>query len=213
MNHNSYIFFVALHHTKSMNLTYFIVAIVIVVLVGMLQVGIMVDYNLLLNIGTIKLQLFGWLTVFSSKVSIIGDYLNFSNEKAKVIKIKLDLNDISLQFFNELGTYLKNKLVPLHLNTNLELCLEHPLWVSIISGLFQGIGGVLEQKFSQNNQLTTNFKVTSGFRHNILILHAKFTFFITLYDLIWSIIRSIIVVRRKHEKQPTKQRKQEGTNH
>lgn len=185
-----------------MNVYLVIIAVVIIILTLRIKINLDFEYNLLNNIGSIKVKLFKFVTIFNSKITIIGDYLNFSSQKAKVIKVKLDINDINIKFFNELSRYLKQKIYPVHLATNVNFCLENPFMAAILSN---SINLILSNMFFniklKNNEINVANNVTTGYRHNIIILNFSFSFIITIYDLIWSLIKTTLVIRREHEKE------------
>lgn len=178
-----------------------IFAVIIVFITLMITINIQINYDILLNVGNIKIKIFKYIPIISSNITIIGDYLNFSNKKAKVIKIKLDINDFSIQFFNEFSSYIKQKILPLKLVTNGQICLENAFAVSIASAFLKLLTTIILMKLQLTYQdLDVENNIISGYRHNILTVNFEFAFAIAIYDLIWSIIRSLIVIRRKHEK-------------
>lgn len=185
-----------------MNVYLVILSVVIIILTLRIRIDISLEYNLFNNIGTIKLKIFNFITIFNSKIAIIGDYLNFSREKAKVIKIKLDINDINIKFFNELSQYLKQKIYPLHITSNVNLCLENPFAAAVLSNSIHLIlSYVFYHLKAKNHEINISNKVTTGYRHNIIDFHFRFAFIITIYDLIWSLIKTTLVIRREHEKE------------
>lgn len=183
-----------------MNALLVVVATVLIISVLMLSININVNYDVFQNIGTVVVKVM-FFTIFNSNFSVIGDYLNFSNQKSKIIKVKLDINDISIQFFSELGSYIKNKILVTKLNNNLTLCLENAFLVSIISAIINIFSNIFFTiaKNKYEDLECINY-INTGYRHNILQINFTFKFIITIYDLVWSLVRTILVVRRKNEK-------------
>ena len=91
--------------------TLIILTVFIVILTLTLFITVDFEYDILRNFGKIKVLLFKIIPIFWAKITIAGEYLNFSNKKNKVIKIKIDLNDAKLQFLNDVGAYLKKKII------------------------------------------------------------------------------------------------------
>ena len=183
-----------------MNYALLTVSIMLFVFTIMVPICLRVSYDLFSNIGTVQVKAFG-ITMFQSKITIIGDYLNFSNDKAKVIKVKLDINDFSFQFFNEFSGYIKNKILPTYFLANVQICLENPFVASMIAGSLKTIVSYMVVRFlATNHDMEAKSVIESGYRHNIITIKMQFAFVVTFYDLLWSVIRSVIVIRRRNEK-------------
>lgn len=178
-----------------------IISVLLLVFTITISINIYFDFSLLENFGTVKLKIFKYITIFSSNVTIIGDYLNFSHKKSKVIKIKLDINDVNIQYFNELGGYIKNKILPLKLKLYFAVCLENAMASSLISSVLSLFLNLYMFSIRLNNKdMILQNEVTTGFRHNLIFIKFNFIFIVTLYDLIWSLLRTAIIIRRDYGK-------------
>ena len=183
-----------------MNAVYITITVVILIITLRIRIEIKLEYNLLNNIGTINIRLFKFFTILNSQITVIEDYLNVSTNK-KIIKIKLDINDFKIKFFNELNRNLNPKIHITQLYNNINFCLENPFMASVFSNTIRLVFNHLLYKVKlRNKDAEINNIITTGFRHNIIIINFKYAFIITLFDLVWSIIKTILVLRRDDEK-------------
>lgn len=195
-------FFVQFTNNITMFIVQIIAAILIILITLTLTVSVELNFNVLKNIGVLKIKVFKIITIFNSRVSVVDEYLNFSNKKSKIVKIKLDVNDKSVQYFNELSNYIKTKILPLKLIFIANICSENSSVSSLASSFLNVVVSFYYLTIANRRpDMLLQREINTGFRHNIVEFNLKFVFVVTLYDLLWSATRSALVLRRGNEKQ------------
>lgn len=197
-------FFLHFTNNITMLILQIIAALLIIFITLTLTASVELSFNVLKNIGVLKIRVFKVITIFNSRVSVVDEYLNFSNKKSKIVKIKLDINDRSVQYFNELTKYIRTKVLPLKLVFVADICSENSSVSSLLSGFINVIISFYYLTISSKRpDMLLQREINTGFRHNIIEFSLKFVFVVTLYDLFWSAVRSTLVLRRGNEKQKT----------
>ena len=177
-----------------------IVAVVLLLITATLYVNAEVEYDILNNIGKIKIKLYKTLTIFSSGITISDSYLNLNKKDNKVIKIKIDFDDEKFQFFKDIETYLIHKLYPTEINVAAVVAFENP-FLSCIVGSIVGIFTNLmlaRAKNSIKDVYVYNF-IQTGFRQNMLKFNIKISIVFSLYDYFWAYLKAY-KARKKREK-------------
>lgn len=177
-----------------MVLAIFIFFLIIVLLVVDFRISVVVYYDLKTNIGKIKLKVFG-LSVFSGEFSLVGDYINFVENNKKVIQIRLvDIDEKTLKFINDIVKSFVRRINLLKIYLYSIICGENPFGTSIFSGALSSVMGVgttlLQAKYPYAMCSST---VATDYLTDRFVVGANSTIVINLYDLLWSLIRTIYV--------------------
>lgn len=190
-----------------MNIVYILLAIFILIISLSIKVYAFFRYDLLNNVGTIKIKVFGIITIFKSKITLIGEYLNLTPEKENVIPIKIELNNVNIKYFQSLYKRLQKKLYSTKLQCYVEMCLENAQIAALMSTVLNNIITLYFIKVAQSNKDIELYKqINTGFRHNVIETEFHYKFIITLYDFIWTAINTYIIVRRETKNEKRQQR-------
>lgn len=180
-----------------------VVAIVIIFILTLtLFISASLEYDLLNNEGKIKVFIFKIIPIFVSSITIAGEYLNFSKKKNKVIKIKIDLNDKQVQFFNDVTTYLLKKITPIEIRVNTLLALDNPFYGCLINGTINTLISVAYAYIlSKNTDIKLYKNVQTGFRQTEVKFYVYISLLFSLYDYFWAYLKAYkLQKRREHEK-------------
>lgn len=179
-----------------------VVLILLLIVMATINVSLKIEYDLLENVGSLKLKLFNLIPIFVSKITIAGEYLNFSKNKGKVIKIKIDLNDDSVQFFNDVGTFLKKKITLLKLHAAFLVCFENPSVSTMVGSMLNIVISIIFSKIlTYTNDVDLQKKVATGFRQLELKTNINLSVAFSLYDFVWALLKAYkLKIRRAHEK-------------
>lgn len=182
--------------------TLIILTVITIILTLTLFITVDFEYDILRNFGKIKVLLFKIIPIFWAKITIAGEYLNFSNKKNKVIKIKIDLNDAKLQFLNDVGAYLKKKIRLTNVNVMALVCFSNPCFACYLGGFLNIVVSILyAQILAKNTDINLQKNIQTGFRQNELKLKINASLIFSLYDYFWAYLKAYKQqVRRKHEK-------------
>ncbi len=184
-----------------MKLSFIIISSLIILLAIDLRVKVYLSYDLIKNWGNIKIKLFG-ITIFNSKISLIGNYFNFIRDNKKVIQIKINLDNNNLKFLKKVLSYYKRKIFVLSLFTDVYLSGTNPYLTTIMGGTLRSAGGNLDSYLQAKNQFTEiKTNVLLGYSANYLEFEIYSHVLLNLFDFIWSVIT--VIFRKgvkKHEK-------------
>lgn len=185
-----------------MKTTLIIFSVLIFLVLVTIHISIYFEYNLLENVGKIKVVLFKFIPIFISQITIAGEYLNFSKNKGKVIKLKIDLKDDNVQFFNDVSTNLKHKIVPIKLHTSALICFENPCLSAYIGSMLNIVVSVLfAQILTHTTDIDLQKNIQTGFRHYELRFMINIELLFSLYNFAWAILKAYKQkIRRKNEK-------------
>ena len=177
-----------------MVLAIFIFFLIIVLLVLDFKINVIAYYNLKTNIGKIRLKVFG-LTVFSGEFSLVGEYINFVENNKKIIQIRLvDIDEKTLKFLNDIVKSFIRRINLLKIYSYSIVCGEDPFSTSICNGTLSSIMGMgtafLQAKYPY---ASCSSNVCTDFLTDRFVVGLDSTIVINLYDLLWSIIRTIYV--------------------
>lgn len=176
-----------------------IVAVVIVIITVTLNIGLNVKYDLLKNIGNIKISVFG-ITVFKVDVSLIAGYFNLIRKNKKIIQIKINIDKDSFKFVNDISNNFKQKIYLSKIEFEAFVCSKSAKNISELAGLLYVITGVVGSKIKANNSETIiENKINIGYLNEQLKIGIKANVLICLFDIIWAISKAI-TQRRVYEK-------------
>lgn len=187
-----------------------VLTVLIIILSISLHITLEIEYDILKNYGKIKVKLFKIITVFSSGITFVGEYLNLSKRHNKVVKIKIDINDKQLQFFNDVGKYLKKKITLLNLNINTLICFMNPNLSCLLSSIINIFVSLLFSKILvMNNDVKLIKNIQTGFRQNNFIINLNASILLSIYDYFWAYLKALKnKIRREHEKNGKQKRMQ-----
>ena len=174
-----------------------IFSITIVVLSISYFITISVKYDLLNNSGKLMFYLFK-IPIFWLNFTFIGEYLNFTNRKNKVIKIKIDFNDDKLIFFKDVSSNLFKKIYINKIDLNMVVGLENPVISSLLCAEINMIISCLYSYFStkfKDINLLKNINV--GYRHNCIVFDFKISLMVSIYDYLWAYLKAYKQYRRR----------------
>lgn len=190
-----------------MTVVLIIIAVLIFLITATLFINIRFEYDVLNNVGKIKVMLYKTLILFSSGITISDSYLNLNKKGNKVIKIKIDFNDENFQFVQDLQTYLFHKLYPTEINFGAVIASENPFIASMMGSTLGIIINLLlaRAKNSVRDVKVTN-NVQTGFRQNMFKVDIKLSVVLSIYDFLWAFLKAYKAkVRRREKKRRNKQ--------
>lgn len=167
-----------------------VLTILIFIITINLFINVSVNYDIVKNLGRIKIKLF-FFTILDAEVSLIAGYFNFFRKNKKVIQIKIDLNDKNFKFIEYAGKFFLEKITLTDCYSEITLGLGDPSlssiacgYVTIINGLIKSyIYNTFDDVKVKNNVNVDFFNYSSEFRLNIQL-------FITIFDFVWSFIKA-----------------------
>lgn len=193
-----------------MNIGYIVATLIIIIISVSLSIKLHFKYDLLKNIGLIEIKLYGIIPLLISRITLIGEYLNFTPEKENVIPIKIELNNINIEYFNRLIGKIKHKLYSSYLCTHAVISIQDASLSAIVSSLINVSVSILYSKISANNKdIKLEKYIQTGFRHNLIIADISYKFRITLFDFMWTAINTIIIIRKEIRNERQRQQKQQ----
>lgn len=156
-----------------------------------LRVKLYFNYDVLKNIGNIKLKLFG-ITIFKSQVSLIGEYFNFIKGNKKVIQIKININNKNIEIIKDTFSYYLKKIFFICFYNSFTISSTNPFLCTMVAGSLKSAGGVLDSIVNSKYPNTKfNSNVNVGFIENAFKVELYTHLLINLFDLIWSFIKTI----------------------
>lgn len=190
-----------------MTVVLIIIAVLIFLITATLFLNIRLEYDILNNVGKIKVKLYKTIVLFSSGITISDSYLNFNKKDNKVIKVKIDFNDENFQFVQDLQTYLIHKLYPTEINLAMVVASENP-FLACMAGTVMGVivSIILAHAKNSVGDVTTVNNVQTGFRQNMFKVDIKLSIVLSIYDFIWAFLKAYKAkVRRREKKRRNKQ--------
>ena len=160
-------------------------------------ITISINYDVFNNSGKLSFYVFK-IPIYWLNFTFIGEYLNFSNKKNKVIKIKIDLNDEKLIFFKDVANSLKRKIYFYKISSNILIALENPFIASLLCGevnIF--LCSLYSYLLIKNKDIMINKNVKIGYRHNKILLNFNFSLMVSLYDYLWSYFKAYKQQKRR----------------
>jgi hypothetical protein len=163
-----------------------------------------------LNIGEFKIKIFNIL-LFKGNFSVKQNLIEIRG-KDKNVKINLNFTKKQLKFIKIFNNNLKSKIYLDGLYLDNLICMEDAFACSMLSGVFELISNILISKIKCNNEdVKVGNIINSGFRHNLIIIKLNMDVYISLFDLVWAIMVSVISNRglyNEKSKKRTMYRKQ-----
>lgn len=184
-------FFLLLANTKYMKTVLFVVLILIILITFTLDVGVKINYNILKNIGEVKLKLFG-IKVFSGEISIIAGYFNFIRKNKKVIQIKVDLSDKNFRFVKDLSDNFKQRIYLKNFSSEFVVCSKSAKNVSVLAGNLNVINGYVSSRLlADNSDTTISSVVLVGYLNEYLWAEITATIYVCIFDVVWAFLKAI----------------------
>lgn len=174
-----------------MELWLFIVLNIVIVIISVIRIGASFTYNLLNNIGHIKITIFG-IPIFSKDITFYISPSDLSNKD--VLHIKLNFKHNSFRYFKSVVEEIIGKiyLQKIELISYVGLK-DNASSTSLITGyngiLFSGMQSYIK---SRNLDVKLNFKINTDWFENRLSVLSNFIIYISIYDIIWCIIYALI---------------------
>lgn len=176
-----------------------IVAVVIVVITITLNIGLNVKYDLLKNLGNVKISVFG-ITIFKVDVSLIAGYFNLIRKNKKTIQIKIKIDKDSFKFVNDISNNFKQKIYLSKIEFGALVCSKSAKNISELAGALYMLSGIVSSKIKASNiETSIDNKINIGYLDEQLKLKIKANILICLFDIIWAIVKAI-TQRRAYEK-------------
>ena len=85
------------------------------------------------------------------------------------------------------------------------ICMEDAFASSMLSGVLELISNLMISKIKCNNRdVKVGNIINSGFRHNLIVVKLNMDMYISLFDLLWAIMVSVISNRRLYNEKSKK---------
>lgn len=195
-----------------MYVAFFILLALLLVLVLPLKFNVYLNLNVLKNRGYIKLKLFS--------IKFLYFKLKYKNKKIILNNIKttkeinLDINKQNIDFMNELQAqlvkrlYLKN--LKLYLNVGVK---ENPFANAMLGASLEVLLSIVSSiiKFHKPTA-DVNYKICTYYEKNIGIINIDFAISISITNLIISLLRSKLIIKRKEQIKNESKRKYKRKN-
>lgn len=195
------IFFIFFSNTKNMTVSLIVVAVLIFVVSATLYFNISLEYDVLNNVGKLKIRLYKIIVLFSSGITISDSYLNFNKKRNKVIKIKIDFNDEGFQFVQDMQTYLIHKLCPTKINFAAVVASENPCLASMTSTILNVMVSSFFARIKNSvGDVTIKNNIQTGFRQTMFKLDVKLNVLVSLYDFVWAFLKAYKARVKRREK-------------
>lgn len=177
-----------------MVLAVFIFFIIIVVLTIDIRVSVKVNYDFDTNIGSMTFKMFG-IKLYDIQFSLVGDYINFVQNNKKIVQIRLlDIDTKTIKLFEDISKSFVKRINPLYLGANIIVSSENAFVVSLAYGALQTFMGALSSMIiAQNEHVSLENKINMDYFTDSFVVCGKGVFLINLYDLMWSIVRSLYI--------------------
>ena len=174
-----------------MELWLFIVLNIIIVVISTIRFGVTFTYNILSNIGHIKITIFG-IPIFSKDITFYISPSNITNKN--VLHIKLNFKHNSFEYFKSVVEEIVGKiyLQKIQLISYVGIK-ENAYSTSLITGYNSVIYSGM-QSYIKSLNLDTNldFKINTNWLENNLSILANSTIYISIYDIIWCVLYALI---------------------
>ena len=178
-----------------MTVGHIFILIGIVVFVCDIFFNIDLFYNLNNNTGSIVVYLCK-VPIFKGNIEIKQNILEIKRKK-KSIKINLKLSEKQLEILKEFYKNISTKIVIDYVDLDLLICMENPFVCSIISGFIDILSVVLISIFQTKNFDTKVYRnISTGFRQDMITSKFKLGIYLSISDIIWSIIITLFSARR-----------------
>jgi len=185
-------FFYFFIHTINMELVFVIISIFVLIVTFNIFINANIEYNFYNNIGYVKFRIFN-ICIFKGEISFIAGYFNFIRKNKKVIQIKLDFNDENFKLITDIGEYFFKKIHINKLALSANSMSYSPNLLAIICSIYYTIYG-LSVSYLSNKLPDCEFENLTkiSFFNNELRFKIDMSVLLTLFDLIWAIVRAIM---------------------
>lgn len=186
-----------------MKILIIVLTALILLLMITLSLRMILEYDLLENMGYIKIKLFGFITIFNSSIVLVGDQLNLNRKRGKVIVIKIDFKDEKIKYVEDILKNIFNKITIIKLYCFALVCQTNPCLASYMGAIINIFISILySQMLLKSNDIKLNKKISTGFRQDELKFKIDTKFIFSLYDVLWSITKATKTrIRRDYEKE------------
>ena len=183
-------------HTRSMEVAFYIIFGVIVLLVIDIRITLVFDYNIYDNIGHINIKLFG-ITCFSGEVSLVSEYFKLVHGKKKVVQINLlTINKETIKLIEDISSLFIKRINLVNLVLYCKMYGDDPYAVAMTSGGIRvSFGLILTRLQAQYPYSYLNNIIDTSFFGSEFSLGLSGKIFINIYDFIWAIARAIYIRR------------------
>lgn len=181
-----------------MELWLFIVINIVIVIISVIRIGVTFTYNLLNNIGHIKITIFG-IPIFSKDITFYISPTNLNNKN--MLHIKLNFKHNSFKYFKSVVEEIIGKiyLQRIELSSNVGVK-ENAYYTSLITGynntLFSSMQSYIK---SRNLDVKLNFIINTNWFENRLSILSNAVVYISIYDIIWCVMY-VLIKRRTYGK-------------
>ena len=184
-------------NTRNMVISGYVVLAIAIILTARINIKVYLQYDILGNIGKIKIKLFRFIPILVADVSLAGEYFRLVYGK-KVIQIKIDLSDKNLRFIRELNDSLNKRMYIHTVSTSFNIGLQNPTTCSVICGYIHSIvGAILSKIKSARPDATVSKTVNIGYFEQVVQFEMNLQFEITLFDYIWATVAAFYKSRRE----------------
>lgn len=157
-----------------------------------------VCYNVLDNNGVVSLYIF-FIKIISYKIKIASGNIIFFTEKDKK-QIELQVSTKQLRFLQQFSVQMKQKVIIKNITAFSKIGLNDAYHTALAVGAFNAFcSGVIG--YLKNIKPSAKMRVYSNPEYNNLRLSFAFqiTGFITIIDVIYSLIMSFIIIKRSEK--------------
>ena len=172
-----------------MSVIWYILLIIILLLSMLLKIGIYATYNLLGNIGVVKISIFG-IPIISKHITFYGNYFNISKEYADAIKIKIDFKSSSIKIIKDFMASFISKLYiqKLYLQSVIGIK-SNAYFTAFAVGEISSVLCIMQSYIKAlNKDIVVNNNVLPNYIENQATITLKTTIYVCLYDIVWAIL-------------------------
>lgn len=156
------------------------------------------SYDLIANLGTISFYIF-FIKIFAYKIRFKNKNIIIITQKDKK-EIETQLSDKQMRFLEQLTSQLKQKIVVRKIYTFARIGTGNAYSSAVITGLFNVIASSVLAKI-KNIKKSARIGVFAepSYNENHLIFSVYGSFMITIFDIIYSLIMSLAIIKRSEK--------------
>lgn len=175
-----------------MDLFFIITSVVVIIISFNLHLSVVLNYDIIKNIGKLKIKLFG-IPFFVSEISLIAGYFNIVRKNKKVLQIRIDFADKNFKFLSDVSEYFFKKLFISHMITDIDYSGSEACSTAIIGGYIMAIEGIVRSvAFSKMPDTTFKNDTRVNYGENKIVIGLKSGALITIFDFLWAVIRALV---------------------
>lgn len=180
------------------NLWLIIVVFFLIMLIIPFFCKIHFSYDLLNNLGAISLYVF-FIKIFAFKYKFKGkDIILISRKNRKEIETTLSKKQV--RFFEQLTIQLKQKIVIRKLDVYSRIGVEDAMGSALLSGLFTSLTSIILAYIKNvKRSAIVGIKSEPDYNGKSLIFSIYGSIKITIFDIIYSIIMSLTIIKRSEK--------------